>query len=82
MAKSPIERLETALAILATFMKMSDEAEALGGAMSIAGIASLHKMQTSIQKNGPRLAALAATLYSEPLDEDGSALSAQSEGQP
>ena len=52
----------TALAILAAFMKMSDDAEALGGAWSIAGIASLHKMQTSIQKNGPRLAALAAAL--------------------
>ena len=59
------EALNTALAILATFMKMSDEAEALGGATSIAGVASLHKMQVSIQKNGPRLAKLAQTLYAE-----------------
>jgi cell division protein ZapA (FtsZ GTPase activity inhibitor) len=59
------EALKAALAILAAIMKMSDEAQALGGATSIAGVASLHKMQTSIQKNGPRLAALAKTLYEE-----------------
>lgn len=56
------EALNTALAVLATIMKMSDEAQALGGATSISGIASLHKMQTSIQKNGPRLATLAQQL--------------------
>ena len=56
------EALNTALAILATIMKMSDEAQALGGATTISGVASLHKMQTSIQKNGPRLAKLAQTL--------------------
>lgn len=50
------QALKTTLAILATIMKMSDDAQALGGATSISGIASLHKMQTSIQKNGPRLA--------------------------
>lgn len=59
------EALGTALAILATIMKMSDEAQALGGATSIAGVASLHKMQTSIQKNGPRLATLARRLQAE-----------------
>lgn len=50
---------KTLLAILATIMKMSDDAQALGGASSLSGIASLHKMQTSIQKNGPRLAKIA-----------------------
>lgn len=59
------EALNTALAILATIMKMSDEAQALGGATSISGVASLHKMQTSIQKSGPRLAALARQLVGE-----------------
>lgn len=48
--------LTQTLSILAAIMKMSDEAQALGGATSIAGVASLHRMQTSIQKNGPRLA--------------------------
>jgi hypothetical protein len=56
------EALNSALAILATIMKMSDDAQALGGATSIAGVASLHKLQTSLQKNGPRMAALARTL--------------------
>ena len=56
------EALNTALAILATIMKMSDEAEALGGATSIAGVASLHRMQTSLQKNGARFATLARAL--------------------
>lgn len=53
---TPEEANKTLLVILATIMKMSDDAQALGGATSIAGVASLHKMQTSIQKNGPRLA--------------------------
>jgi hypothetical protein len=44
-----------ALLILDSIIKMSDEAEALGGATSIAGIASLHKMQRSIQKNKARV---------------------------
>lgn len=59
------EALNTALAILATIMKMSDEAQALGAATSISGVASLHRMQTSIQKSGPRLAALARQLVGE-----------------
>lgn len=54
------DALKTTLAILGTIMKMSDEAQALGGATSVAGVASLHKMQTSIQKNGPRLAKIVA----------------------
>ena len=44
-----------ALAILTAIVKMSDEAEKLGGATSIAGVASLHKMQTSIQRNAKRI---------------------------
>lgn len=47
---------QTLLAVLATIMQMSDHAQKLGGATSIAGVAALHKMQVSIQKNGPRLA--------------------------
>lgn len=47
------------LAILGVILKMSDEAEALGGATSIYGVASLHKLQTSIQKNAPRMQTLA-----------------------
>lgn len=42
---------ELAIALLDTIVAMSDEAERLGGATSIAGVASLHKLQTSIQKN-------------------------------
>lgn len=56
---TPEEANKTLLSILATIMKMSDDAQALGGATSIAGVASLHKMQTSIQKNGLRLAKIA-----------------------
>jgi hypothetical protein len=50
------------LSVFGVLMKMSDEAEALGGATSIAGVASLHKLQTSIQKNGHRIAALAVAI--------------------
>lgn len=47
---------DTALLLIDTIIRMSDEAEALGGATSIAGVASLHKMQRSIQKNKKRIA--------------------------
>lgn len=50
------------VAVLGVIMKMSDEAKALGGATSLSGVASLHKMQTSLQKNGPRMASLAAII--------------------
>lgn len=50
------------LSVFGVIMKMSDHAESLGGAKSIAGVAALHKMQTSIQKNGPRLAEIARAL--------------------
>lgn len=46
------------LAILSAILEMSDAAQKLGGATSIAGVASLHKMQTSIQKNAPRILAI------------------------
>lgn len=59
------EALHQALAILAAIMQMSDECEKLGGCVTLAGIASAHKMQTSIQKNGPRLAKLAKHLLTD-----------------
>lgn len=58
---------EGAFAILATIMKMSDDAEALGGARSIAGVASLNKLQQSLQNNGRRLAALYTEYKKEPV---------------
>ncbi len=57
---------EVAISVLAVIMKMSDEAKALGGATTIAGVASLHKMQTSIQKNGVALAKVAAAMLPKP----------------
>lgn len=45
-------------ALLGVIMQMSDEAKAVGGATTIAGVAKLHRMQESLQKNGPRMAAL------------------------
>lgn len=47
--------LAVTIEILDTIIAMSDRAEKLGGATSISGIAALHAMQTSIQKNKPRL---------------------------
>jgi hypothetical protein len=44
-----------AFATLDAIIEMSDHAESVGGATSIAGVAALHKMQTSIQKNKSRL---------------------------
>jgi len=44
--------------ILGAIMEMSDHAQKLGGATTIAGVAALHKMQTSIQKNRPRVIAM------------------------
>ncbi len=49
---------EAAFAMLGVIMQMSDDAQKLGGATSIAGVASLHKMQTSLQKNAPRMTAI------------------------
>jgi len=44
-----------AIAMLDTIVEMSDRAEKLGGATSIAGVAELHKLQQSIQKNKFRM---------------------------
>jgi hypothetical protein len=44
-----------ALAIVSAIIEMSDHAQSLGGATSISGVAALHKMQTSIQKNRARI---------------------------
>lgn len=44
-----------ALLTLDAIIHMSDHAEEMGGATSIAGVAALHKMQTSIQKNKARI---------------------------
>jgi hypothetical protein len=50
-----------ALALLDSVLEMSDRVEALGGATSIAGIAALNTLQTSLQKNKGRVrSALAA----------------------
>jgi hypothetical protein len=48
---------ELALALLDAIVELSDRAEGLGGATSIAGVAALHTMQTSIQKNKARMRA-------------------------
>jgi hypothetical protein len=56
------EATQALLSVLGVIMKMSDDAEALGGARSIAGVASLHKLQNSLQKNGPRIAKIAQAL--------------------
>lgn len=42
--------------MLRAVYQMSDRAEALGGATTIAGVAALHKLQTSLQKNRARAA--------------------------
>ena len=52
---SVAEAQRIALLMMDAIIQMSDEAQKLGGATSIAGIASLHKMQTSIQKNRARI---------------------------
>lgn len=49
------EDLKNATLILSAILVMSNRAEALGGATSIEGVASLHAMQTSIQKNKSRI---------------------------
>lgn len=46
---------ELALALIDAILVMSDHAESLGGARSIAGVAALNKMQQSIQKNKKRI---------------------------
>lgn len=41
--------------LLGTILEMSDHAAKMGGATSISGVAALHRMQTSIQKNRNRI---------------------------
>jgi hypothetical protein len=55
MSKLTAEQI--ALLCMDTIIQMSDHAESLGGATSIAGVAALHKMQQSIQKNKQRILA-------------------------
>jgi hypothetical protein len=49
------EDLKNATLILSAILVMSNRAEALGGAASIEGVASLSALQTSIQKNKHRI---------------------------
>lgn len=56
---------QAALSILGAIMKMSDHAESLGGARSIAGVAALNTLQTSLQRNGPRMAKIAAVFLEQ-----------------
>lgn len=51
---------DAAVLVLATIVEMSDHAQAQGGAGSIAGVAALHRLQTSIQKNRKRIAEMCA----------------------
>lgn len=44
-----------ALALLDAILEMSDRAEALGGARTIAGVAALNTLQKSLQKNKVRV---------------------------
>ena len=44
-----------ALATVDAIIQMSDRAEEMGGATSIAGVAALNTMQKSIQKNKGRI---------------------------
>jgi hypothetical protein len=46
---------ELAIALLDAIIQLSDHAQEMGGATSISGVAALHKMQTSIQKNKQRM---------------------------
>lgn len=62
---TPEQAGNLAIGLLAVIMKMSDEAEALGGARSLSGVASLNMMQNAIQKNGPKLAKVAKAMIPE-----------------
>lgn len=59
-----------ALALLDTIVEMSDRAEQLGGARSIAGVAALNTLQTSIQKNKLRLRHVIDKARKEALDDN------------
>jgi hypothetical protein len=55
-AVNPPSNERVARMMLRAVYQMSDHAEALGGAKTIAGVAALHKLQTSLQKNRARAA--------------------------
>ena len=50
---------QAAVALLGAIMQMSDHAESLGGARSLARRAARHTQQNTQQNNGPRMAAFA-----------------------
>lgn len=50
-----IDNEKILIALIDTFYQMSDRAEELGGATSISGVAALHTLQKSLQKNKPRV---------------------------
>lgn len=52
---SDAERAKMAAMLLGSIVEMSDHAKAMGGTTSISGVAALHRMQTSIQKNRARI---------------------------
>jgi hypothetical protein len=62
------EREQKLLAILSVILEMSDAAQKLGGATSIAGVASLHKMQTSIQKHSNQIMQIVREIQQEEHD--------------
>ena len=49
------DREKTLFAILGAIFEMSDRVKARGGTTCVAGIAAAHTIQTSIQKNKPRI---------------------------
>lgn len=53
---TPAQAVDSLIGMLTAIMKMPDDAQAKGGALTIKGVASLHRMQTSLQKNVPRMA--------------------------
>lgn len=54
-----IELAHASIALLAAIMEMSDRAQSMGGATSIAGVAALNTLQKSLQSNGVRMSELA-----------------------
>ncbi len=60
------QNLRTALSILSAIIETSDRAQALGGATTIPGIAALHTLQESLQRNRPRIVKIARELAPKP----------------
>lgn len=59
-AMTDLQLAQSAIALLGAIMQMSDAAQKNGGASCISGVASLNTLQTSLQKNGVRMAVIAA----------------------